>query len=38
MGSKDTFPVVKCPECKVDHSPPSSDEVFNEWNYTTTPS
>ena len=28
------FPAVKRPGCEVDHSPPSSTEVKNEWNYT----
>jgi hypothetical protein len=30
------FPEVKQPERKVDHSPPSSAEVKNEWSYTFT--
>jgi hypothetical protein len=28
------FPGVKRPGRKADHSPPSSDEVKNEWHYT----
>jgi hypothetical protein len=28
---------VKRPGCETDHSPPSSDEVKNEWSYTSTP-
>jgi len=28
--------VVKRPRHKADHSPPSSDEVKNEWSYTST--
>jgi len=32
-----SIPVVKRPELDVDHSPPSSDEVKNEWSYKFTP-
>ena len=28
------FPGVKCFGCKVNHSPPSSAEVKDEWSYT----
>jgi hypothetical protein len=28
---------VKRPGLEADHSPPSSDEVKNAWNYTSTP-
>jgi len=28
---------VKLPGCNVDHPPPSSADVKNEWNYTPTP-
>jgi hypothetical protein len=28
------FPGVKCPGCQVDHLPPSSGKVKNEWNCT----
>jgi len=30
----DLFPVVKQPGCDVDHSLLSTDEVRNEWSYT----
>jgi hypothetical protein len=32
-----SFPEVKQPGHDVDHSPPSSDEVKNEWSYISTP-
>jgi hypothetical protein len=28
--------VVKCLRCDVDHTPPSSMEVMNEWSYVST--
>jgi hypothetical protein len=34
IGIRGYFPGVKRPECEADHSPPSSDEVKNEWSYT----
>lgn len=32
-GYRVSFPVVKRPECKVNHSPPSRGEVKNERRY-----
>jgi hypothetical protein len=32
------FPGLERPGCKADHSPPTSAEVKNEWNYTSAPS
>jgi hypothetical protein len=31
-----SLPEVKRPEREVDHSPPSSAEVYNEWRYAST--
>jgi hypothetical protein len=31
------FPGEKQPKCEVNHSPPSSAKVKNEWSYTPTP-
>jgi hypothetical protein len=36
IGYLGYFAGVKQPECEVNHLPPSSAEVKNEWNYTTT--
>ena len=36
-GTGSPFPGVKRPGCGTDHSPPSSAEVTNEWNYTSSP-
>ena len=36
-GYRNNFPGVKRPGCEDDHSPPSGDEVKNEWSYTSTP-
>jgi len=33
----DSFAGVKCPQCEVKCSLPSSDEVKNKWSYTSTP-
>jgi hypothetical protein len=37
MNTRDSFPGVKRPVNEADHSPPSSAEVKNAWNYTSTP-
>jgi len=37
FSSMGGFREVKGPECEVDHSPPYSAEVVNEWSYTSTP-
>jgi len=37
MGTRDLYPGVKEPGREADHSPPSSTEVKNAWNYTSTP-
>jgi hypothetical protein len=37
MGTRDSFPGAKRPEREADHSSPSSSEVNNAWNYTSTP-
>jgi hypothetical protein len=36
-GYQGSFPGVKRPGREVNHSPPSSAEVKNEWSYTSTP-
>jgi hypothetical protein len=36
-GYRVSFLGVKRQRCEVDHSPPSSAEVRNEWSYTSTP-
>jgi hypothetical protein len=33
MGGGGHFPEVKQPESKADHSPPTSDNVMNEWSF-----
>jgi hypothetical protein len=37
MGTGVSFSRVKQPEREVDHSPPCSAEVKNEWSYTSSP-
>ena len=37
-GYRVSFPVVKRPGSDIDHLPPSSAEVKNEWRYNSTPS
>jgi len=37
VGTRSSSPGVKRPECKVNHSPPSSAQVKNAWSYTSTP-
>jgi hypothetical protein len=37
VGTRYSFPGVKRPGPEADHSPPSSSEVKNEWNYSSTP-
>ena len=36
-GYRGYFPGVKRPGLRVDHSPPSSEEINNEWSYTFVP-
>jgi hypothetical protein len=36
-GHRGSFPEVKWPEREVNHSPPSSAEVKNEWSFTSIP-
>jgi hypothetical protein len=37
VGSEDSFPGVKRPGRKADHSPPTNAEVKKMWIYTSTP-
>jgi hypothetical protein len=37
LWGQDSFPEVKQPGHEVDHSPPSSVEVKNEWSYASAP-
>jgi hypothetical protein len=37
IGYRVSFPVVKRPGSDIDHLPPSSAEVKNEWRYNSTP-
>jgi hypothetical protein len=37
MGTGGSFSLVNWPDREVDHSPPSSAEVKNDWSYTFTP-
>jgi len=37
FSSVGAFQGVNRQECEVDHSPPYSAEVVNEWSYTSTP-
>jgi hypothetical protein len=37
MGTGGSFPGVKLQGREADHSPPTSAEVKNMWNYTSTP-
>jgi len=37
IGTGGSFVVVKQLWCKIDHSPPYSAEVKNEWSYNSTP-
>jgi hypothetical protein len=37
IGTGGSFPGVKRPQPKANHSPPSSVEVKNEWSYTAIP-
>jgi hypothetical protein len=37
MGTAGSFPAVKRPGREADNSPPSSAEIENAWNYTSTP-
>jgi hypothetical protein len=37
VGTRVSFSEVKRPGREADHSPPSSAEVQNAWNYTSTP-
>ena len=38
IGYRNPLPEAKRPGHEVDHSPPSSTKVQNEWSYTSTPS
>jgi hypothetical protein len=37
VGTRGSFSGIKVAGCEADHSPPSSVEVKNVWNYTSTP-
>jgi len=37
MGAGSSFPGVRRPERKANHSPQSSAEIKNVWSYTSTP-
>jgi len=34
MGTGNIYTEVKWLECEADHSPPSSDKVWNAWSFT----